>query len=173
MPDHDHLMAPRMDHEVANGDRGRVRLRTVRVPAQDRLDAGQKHARTERLGHVVGRAQLQTGDDICLAALRGQHDDGDVLRRRIALEHPADLQTIHAGQHEVEDENVRQLRASGTEGVLSGSHREDFVAFFGQVVLDELEDVLFVVYDQHVGTWHRRVCSSLDSSCASTIRDHC
>ena len=51
------------------------------VAAQHGSEARREDARAERLGDVVGGAELETRDDVGLAALGGEHDDGDVPGR--------------------------------------------------------------------------------------------
>ena len=53
---------------------GGTSLRT----AQDGFDAQPHFARTERLGHIIIRAQLQTDDAIHLVTFRGQHQNRHV-----------------------------------------------------------------------------------------------
>ena len=70
---------------------------------------------------------------------------------------PTDLEAVHAGEHEVQHDEVGHLGARRGQGVLAAGHHRHAVTFFVQVVLDELEDVPFVVDDEHVLSGHRHI----------------
>ena len=154
---HENLMAPRVDVELPHTDGG-VIVAHVGAAAQHRFDARREDAGAERLGDVVGRAHLQPGHDVGLAALGGEHHDGDAARLEITLEPAAYLQPVHTREHEIEHDDVRHLRARRREGVLASLHDGHLIARFVEVVRDELEDVPLVVDDEHAlrGHHHRR-----------------
>jgi hypothetical protein len=83
--------------------------------AQDRLDAPPL-ARVEWLDDVVVRADLEADDAIDVVAPRGEHHDR-------CLAHPPqlarDVQTIHAGQHQVEDDEIRSCRSTSSSAAPS------------------------------------------------------
>ena len=83
--------------------------RRLRLFPEHGLDSREHDARAERLCDVVVRTELEAGDDIGLFPARRQHDDGYVRRARIALERVADLEPVHAGEHEVEEHEVGEL----------------------------------------------------------------
>ena len=127
----------------------------VLIAAQHGLDPGREHARAEGLGHVVVGAELETGDDVGFAALGGQHDDRDLLGLGVGLELAADLETVDARQHEVEQHEVGQLETGRAQGVFTRLDADHAVAFLGQVVLDQLEDLALVVDDEDGFLGHR------------------
>src|SRR6478735_5003747 len=57
----------------------------------------------ERLRHVVIGTGFQPANDVGGIGLGGQHDDGDI---GLAANLPADLDAVHAGKHEVEQDKV-------------------------------------------------------------------
>ena len=78
-----------------------------RGAAQNALDPGDELARIERLRQVVVGADLETDDLVHVLVASGQHQDRDVG----ALAHAAaDLEAVHVGQVEVEDDQRRRLR---------------------------------------------------------------
>jgi len=78
------------------GLEGRRLIGAGRVAAQHRLDAQHDFTRAEGLGDVIVGAELEADDAVDLLALRGEHDQGDARGRRIALEHPRQLETVEA-----------------------------------------------------------------------------
>ncbi len=132
-----------------------VPSRSLRVRAsQDRLHAGEEHPGAEGLGHVIVGAELQARHDVGLLALGREHDDGDALRRLVGLEHPADLEPVEAGQHQVEDDEIGPVGAGGLDGLLAGADRYDIVAVLREIVPDKLEDILFIIDDQYLLSRH-------------------
>jgi hypothetical protein len=73
------------------------------------------------------------------------------LRDRIGLETFADRQAVDAGQHQIEDNQVRRLRPCHGQRLLARLTRQDLVSFPSQVQLYELADILFVIDDQDRG----------------------
>ena len=72
--------------------------------AQHRAHARHQLARAEWLGHVVVRAELETGEPIGFVDPRRQHDDRDVA---FAAQCSGHLEAVHARQTEVEHDQVR------------------------------------------------------------------
>jgi hypothetical protein len=77
-------------------------------PAQHAADAGVEHPRLDRLDDVVVGPRLEAGDDVHVVASGGQHDDGHVPDGPQA---PAHLESVDAGQHQVEDHDVGRVLA--------------------------------------------------------------
>jgi PAS domain S-box-containing protein len=80
-------------------------------PGQYRVHVRDELARTERLDHIVVGSRGEPGRDVSLLRQRGQEDDRDVRRGRILAELPAHLQAGHAGHHDVQESQVRRMRA--------------------------------------------------------------
>ena len=145
-----------MDHDVADFDDFALfvfflfRLGALgRRAAEHGLHAGQEHLGTERLGDVIVGTHVQAGHNIDLFAFGGQHDDWDRLGHRVGLQLAADAQPVEAGQHEVEDDQVRRLCVDGRQGVFARGHARHLIALLQQVVADQFPDVLFILYDQN------------------------
>jgi hypothetical protein len=109
-----HLVTGHVDRDI----RHLQHLRGRRLEhAQARPDAGDELFGLERLGDVVVRPRLQTGDDVHRVRLGGEHDDGGAgLRADLA----AHLQPVLAGEHEIEQDEVRSDRAERLEGAVAG-----------------------------------------------------
>jgi hypothetical protein len=65
----------------------------------------------DRLGEKVVGARLEPLHPVGRLVERGDNDHRDVLRARLGLEPPANLETVHAGHHHVEQDDVGPLRA--------------------------------------------------------------
>ncbi len=114
-------------------------------PAQDRPDAGDQLARTERLGEVVVGAQLEPEELVQLVVPRGEHHDRD---RRVAPQLPCDVESVEARQTEVEHDQVRPAAAGRRQGSGSVAGGQDGEARVLEVVAGELDDLRFVVDDE-------------------------
>ena len=90
------------DRPVAERRAGRGTARA----AQQRRHARAQFLRAERLGDVVVGAELEARDAIGFLAARRQHDDRNGGDRRIGAHRLADEQAVHAGQHQVEDDEI-------------------------------------------------------------------
>jgi adenylosuccinate synthase len=62
---------------------------------------------------------------------------------------PARLHAIHFWHHDVEKDKIRDELACNINSFCSIERRLDFVSTFFQVILQELEDRLFIVNDKH------------------------
>lgn len=112
--------AYRIEHDCA---RFHQALRTFRdFPSQQRIDPGAEFARRERLGHIIVRALVQTGDLVFFHSLCRQHDN----RQRPQLAALADarqqLQSALVRQHPVEQHQIRHLPQQQVPGVGCGRY---------------------------------------------------
>ena len=105
-------------------------------------------ARTERLGDVVVRPQLQAEDPVHLGGAGGQHQDRDRRGRRIAPEDLADLQAVHLRQHEVEDDEVGPVLPGGGQGARAVPGEDRGEAGLAQLEAQHLEGVGLVVHEE-------------------------
>jgi hypothetical protein len=74
-------------------------------PAQDRAYARVEHTGQDGFDDVVVGARLQADDDVHFVSPRGRHDDRQGLVDGAYA--PAHVQAGHAGQHQIEDDDVR------------------------------------------------------------------
>jgi hypothetical protein len=80
-----------------------VRSRVPRAP-QHGLDAGHQFPRFERFGQIVVGPQFESHHLVHEVAARRQHDDGHGAALANAL---AQVEPVHAGKHQVEDNQIR------------------------------------------------------------------
>jgi hypothetical protein len=99
------------------------RLRRCGDPPGNRSDAREKDIQFEGLGQVVVRAAIQSVYDIGTRVARGNDD-----HRRVQAslpQPPQDAQSIHAGKHDIEQNDVDVGRQSQLQSSLSVIGKED------------------------------------------------
>ncbi len=147
------LLSVHFDWAVAQGLR-RGCGRPAR-PSEKRRDSGDEFLRAERLRHVVVGAEFQPSHAIGFLGPRRHDDDGEGGGRRVRTQGPADFEAMHAGQHQVEDEEVRAPLSDARQRVGADGHRLGRVAGLDQVVADQFRDVAVVFDDEDVA--HNRI----------------
>ena len=83
----------------------------------------------DRLGQEIVGAGFKPADAVRHVIERGNHHDRDMRGRRIALQPPADLETVHVGHHHVEQHDVDLAVLAGLQrvgAVAGGQHLEIF-----------------------------------------------
>jgi hypothetical protein len=119
------------------------------MSAQHGVDARDQFARVERLGQVVVGAHLEPDDAIDILALCGEHDD----RHRLA--HPAQAtahrQSVLAGQHEVEHEEVRRIALQLLVDLRRIRQRGDLEALLAEITREQVAQAHVVVDDEDLG----------------------
>ncbi len=81
-----------------------------RAAADDGAQAGEELAGGKRFRQIVVGADFEADDAVGFIAARGEHEHGYVTAGADFLQ---DLETVHAGEHHVEDESVPGLVGSG------------------------------------------------------------
>ena len=103
----DDLVTAGMNAQVTRDDAfllvGSVRARV----ADGRLHPRHEFAGTERLADIVVGSQLESGDDVGFLATRSYHDDGNRSGRGLTLKPATHFEAVEAGQHQVEQHDVR------------------------------------------------------------------
>src|SRR5213080_3288550 len=90
-----------VQEEVGNGNFGRTELAGT---AQQRAEAREQLPEFKRLGEVIVSAMIEAGDAVFHGVARGQHQNGHALPR--FSEFAANLKTVAAGNHHIEDYQV-------------------------------------------------------------------
>src|SRR3989440_1306140 len=127
-----------------------------RRAAQQRLHAGEQLEHTERLGDVVVRAQPEAAHFVRFLAPRREDEDGHGaagLAQRAQHAEP-----VHAGQHEVEDDQVGPAVARARQSLGAVVGHLDLIAFDLQVVAQPVGEIWVVFHHQdshHAGTLER------------------
>jgi hypothetical protein len=116
--------------------------------AQLGAHAGADFFHAQRLGNVIGGADVETGHDVLGLAARAHEDHRNARRGRVGFHAAAGFQSVHAGQDDVEQHQVgldalgdleRALTRSGDEGLvtLAQHHRAQQGEIVRRVVDDE------------------------------------
>ena len=135
-----------LEHPVVGGE-----IRLVLHPAtQHRTDAGDQLARRIRFGHIVVRTEFEADDLVDLTVTRRHHDDGNAGARSQRL---ADVGATHAGQHEVEQDDVRSGAIEFRQRRRSVVDDGGLEAFLAEQERQRVRQGLLVLHDQH--TRHR------------------
>ena len=98
------------------------------LDAQHGLDARDHRGLVHGLGEVLVSSGVEPGHDVLGVRLGGDHDDGHEGQREVGLELTADLDAIHLGHHDVEQDQVRELLAGHGQRLLPVGGRDDVVA---------------------------------------------
>ena len=73
----------------------------------------------ERLGEVIVGAELEAGDAVALGAARGEHQDRDRRRERIAAQLAADGEAVDVGKIEIEDHEIEAAALHGHQAFVA------------------------------------------------------
>jgi hypothetical protein len=115
---------------------------------RERAHPGDEFARAERLREVVVGSDRETDDAVDLLAPGREHDD---VRIRERADPATCLNAVDAGQHEVQDDDVRGEGLHRTDGRQAVECLVDREPFALEVVADEDPDRLLVVDDEIMG----------------------
>ena len=132
---------------------GAFRLRPA--PPQRHPAARGQLLEAQRLHHVVVRAHLQPQHAVHLVRARGHDDDGQVGGGGLAADEAAHLEAVHAGQVEVQEDEVGS-RAHRVEAFLARAGHPHLEARALEVVGDRLRDVRLVLDEDHAPPSARR-----------------
>src|SRR5690606_31160089 len=117
-------------------------------PAQSRLDPCDKFTRAEGLGDVVVGSHAEPEHNVAFLTLGGDHDDRDAGGSWIPANGRAEFHAVHAGQHQVEQHQVRLLAPYQCESLAAVHGAVDLKALAPKAVGEHLEDVWLVLnYD--------------------------
>src|SRR5439155_3098881 len=131
-------------------DRRRSFTIAVGAAAEHRPDTRSQLAKTERLGDVIVRADVETRNAIALRRARRQHDDRDLGGFGAATHDAADLYPAQHRQIQIKNDKVGQLLGDGLERGVATSRDFHFDRRFTfERVFDESGDILFVLDDEH------------------------
>ncbi len=99
--------------------------------------------RRKRFGDVIVRAEFQPDQAVSLTIAGREHDDRHV---RIAAQNPAHIDSVHAGQIQVEHDEIGPFVAGYGDGRRAVIGRQHFEARLFQVILGQLDYFGFVVH---------------------------
>ena len=116
--------------------------------AEDGFDPGHELSRTERLGDVVVGTELETENAVGFTAFGRKKNYGNCRQTRSLADVAADLETILAGDHDVENEKSRALALGIGENVRSGGIDANDETLIFKVMADESGNIGIVFNDE-------------------------
>ncbi len=120
-----------LDADIARGCGAQAQfVRQVLQPHQA-LDACHELQVVDGLGQEIVRTGLEPANAVRHLIERRDHDDRHVLRRRVALQPPADLEAVHVRHHHVEKHDV-DLAVLADFKRLGAAMRDQHLEIFGQ-----------------------------------------
>lgn len=112
-------------------------------------DPGEELGEAEGLGDVVVGARVEPDDGVDLVRPRGEDQDRD--RVALGAQPPGDLQAVHAGQPQVEYDQVHAALESGVEGGRTVLADLDLVPLSPQGTGQRFRDGCVVLGEQYTG----------------------
>jgi hypothetical protein len=117
---------------------------------QHRLDPGHQGRLVDGLGQILVGARLEPGHDVLRVGFGGHQDDRDEGEVAVALEVLADLDAVHLGHHDVEQDQVRLPFAGERQAFLAVAGRVDLVAVDRKPGFEDVAVGRVVVDDENV-----------------------
>ncbi|CCV16199.1 hypothetical protein MESS4_830419 [Mesorhizobium sp. STM 4661] len=110
-------------------------------------DARDQLIHAERLGDVVIGAELERGDDAGLVGAAGKDDHGNV--QAVVPPFAQQIMSAHAGQAEIEQDQVRLFRLDEFDRRLGVRRLADRIALAAETDAEQFSDRRFVIDDQY------------------------
>ena len=121
-------------------------------PSEQRPDPCRQLLRDERFGEVVVGARLEPGDHVVGVGPGGDHDDRHVTQPADGAAH---VESVEAGQHDVDEDDVGGLPGEVRDGLLTVGRLRDLPALVLERQLHGCADS-FVVLDRQDSCAHAR-----------------
>jgi hypothetical protein len=118
---------------------------TPAVHAADRVEGQRQFLDAEGFDEEGGGAEGERHFLVLRVVAGGADDDGDVREVRGCLEGAKDLESVHSGHQEVEDDDARGALADDAEGVERVADDFDGPAAALQTALDDAEEIDLIV----------------------------
>src|SRR6266516_180342 len=121
--------------------------RIVRA-AQERSYACQQLSATKGLGHVVISSHFQTNHLIDLIIFGSEHHNRRRGRATLSTQLTTDLQTIHTWEHDIQNNQIRNLTPCRIQCAAAISRRHDAIACLLQIIGNGLHQNCLIVHHQ-------------------------
>ena len=103
--------------EAARGQRAVAQFVRHRFQPHQAAHARKQRGIVERLGQEVVGPGVQPLQPVAGLVERRHHDDGNMGRRRLALEAATDIEAVHARHHHVQQDDVGLAALADRQGV--------------------------------------------------------
>jgi hypothetical protein len=114
--------------------------------ADDGVDAGDEFFDVKGFGQVIIGAEVEAFDAFIEAGARGEEDDGDGIS--LFAESAEDTESVAAGKHDIEDDEVVGGGGGDGVGVVAIAGGVDGEALFFEALLDEGEELVLIFDDE-------------------------
>ena len=115
------------------------------VAPENSLHPGHQLLGVKGLDHIVVGAQLQSQNLVKNLSLGGEHDNG-YLGGGAQL--PAHLVAVHAGKHQVKENEVWLKDREHLQGLLAVAYNLRLIALLGQIQGDKLRNIFVVIHNE-------------------------
>jgi hypothetical protein len=124
-----------------------LRLIALRAP-QERANSCNQLPGPKRLGYVIVRANFKSDNTVDFSAQSGQHDDRN---HRGRSQSPANAQSVFAGQHDVQDNDVRDLPREKGVHTVGGWRNGNMKTVLAKRICQHGGDFRIVLDKKHTG----------------------
>jgi hypothetical protein len=135
---------------------------------QKAFDCGEEFINRKGLAEVIVSAGLLTHKTVFISVPRRNHNNRDVLELLLELEKPSHLVSIHARQHNIEDNQVRLFSESQLEAIMAVIGRQTLIIFLSEPDLKGFDQIRFIVYNENPFFVHALVSGSFKETTKST-----
>jgi hypothetical protein len=108
--------------------------------------------RAERFGDVIVGPEFQAENAVNLSGLGGEHDDGHLCGCRIASEHFTDFETVHLGQHQVQNDEAGHKPTGFLERFSAIGGNGDIKSALSEIKLNQFNSLRLVIHNQDFGS---------------------
>jgi hypothetical protein len=91
------------------------------------LDPGQQFLLVEGFDDIVLPSGIKALDDIFLLGKRGEKDNRDILILGVSFQLTAERKTIHAGHHDIKENNIRDQGTQQLRGLFRAISPHDII----------------------------------------------
>ncbi len=115
------------------------------------VDAGEEFGGIEGFGDVIDGAGVEGIEEVLEVVTGGEEDDGHGGGGGLLFESAADFESVHAGHHEVEEDEVWEVSGDAFEGLGAVGGGHDVIAGLGEHGADEPEVLDGIIDNEDTG----------------------
>ena len=118
------------------------------LSAQDVAYPRDQFARAEWLGDVTIPADFKGLHTVRFLGARGKKNHRDAGKAFVLADLPAEIESVHAGQHDIEQEKSGLVRGRRRNHRRSGEESRDVIAGVSEVVFDQAGNIQIIFHDK-------------------------
>ena len=167
----DDILDRQFDHLVAGRLRGEL-LEELAPLGQQVVDAGQQQFDAERLGDVAVGAELHGLHPVVGRVAGREHHDRDVAHREVVAHLVDQFDAVHAGPHQVGDDDVGHLAADLFEGLDTVVGLDDVIGVYQTVVHEDAQFAVILDQEDFLRVLRRRDVHAALAVGGREVADH-